>query len=141
VQRADGALNRGVGSPGKRARGTDAESKLNPDLDPGSVAGAAGREEDADARAPRVRDSRRQRARSWAGWATKRSWAAERVGLSRLGCAAEKRGGLRTGLEREKRKEGKGKKVFKFQNPLKQLNSNKDLNSNTQNNAPACMQQ
>jgi hypothetical protein len=44
------------------------------------------------------------------------------------------------------RKEEKGEwreegDLFKFQKPLKQMNSNKDLNSNTQNNAPACMQQ
>jgi hypothetical protein len=42
------------------------------------------------------------------------------------------------------RKKGGGRgykgKVFKFQKPLKQMNSIKDLNSNTQNNAPACMQ-
>jgi hypothetical protein len=40
-----------------------------------------------------------------------------------------------------KGKGGRREKVFKFQNPLKQMNSTKDLNSNTQNNAPACMQQ
>jgi hypothetical protein len=30
-------------------------------------------------------------------------------------------------------------KAFQFSKPLKQMNSNKSLNSNTQNNAPACM--
>jgi hypothetical protein len=36
------------------------------------------------------------------------------------------------GLEKEKERGGKRKKVFKFQNPLKQMNSNQDLNPNTQ---------
>jgi hypothetical protein len=38
-------------------------------------------------------------------------------------------------------RENKRKRFFKFSNSLKQMNSNKGLNSNTQNNAPACMQQ
>jgi hypothetical protein len=36
------------------------------------------------------------------------------------------------GWEGERREEGKRKKVFKFQNPLKKMNSNQDLNPNTQ---------
>jgi hypothetical protein len=36
------------------------------------------------------------------------------------------------GLERRKERGGKKEKVFKFQNPLKQMNSNQDLNPNTQ---------
>jgi hypothetical protein len=51
---------------------------------------------------------------SWAGWAAKRRWAAELAGLSRLGCAAVRRGGLQTGLERKRRKEGKGKRFLNF---------------------------
>jgi hypothetical protein len=43
------------------------------------------------------------------------------------------------------RKKGEGwrnkRKAFHFQKPIKQINSNKSLNSNTQNNAPTCMQQ
>jgi hypothetical protein len=47
------------------------------------------------------------------------------------------------GLKGKKRSEEEKEKGFfsNFQNPVKQLNSNKDLNSNTRNNAPACMQQ
>jgi hypothetical protein len=36
------------------------------------------------------------------------------------------------GLERRKERGEKKEKVFKFQNPLKQMNSNQDLNPNTQ---------
>jgi hypothetical protein len=41
------------------------------------------------------------------------------------------------------RREGEGlkEKLFKFQKPLKQMNSNNSLNSKTQNNTRACMQQ
>jgi hypothetical protein len=36
---------------------------------------------------------------------------------------------------------GNNRKAFQFQKPIKQMNSNKSLNSISQNSAPACMQQ
>jgi hypothetical protein len=38
------------------------------------------------------------------------------------------------------REEGKGKRFLNFKTHPSKMNSNKDLNSNTRNNAPACMQ-
>jgi hypothetical protein len=52
------------------------------------------------------------------------------------GCAAEKRenglGCQRSWAGKEEKRGGKRKRVFQFQNPLKQMNSNQDLNPNTQ---------
>jgi hypothetical protein len=41
--------------------------------------------------------------------------------------------------QKEKEEGGGKRKGFPFSKPFKQMNSNKRLNSNTQNNAPACM--
>jgi hypothetical protein len=70
-------------------------------------------------------------------------WRDEWAALGRqelLGCGAGD--GLRQELGQKEKEEGGGKrKGFPFSKPFKQMNSNKSLNSNTQNNAPACMQQ
>jgi hypothetical protein len=57
-----------------------------------------------------------------------------------VGCGAGD--GLRQVLGQKEKEAGGGKrKGFPFSKPFKQMNSNKSLNSNAQNNSPACMQQ
>jgi hypothetical protein len=62
VQGTSGALNRGVGVPWRAGPRHGRRVGAQLDHDSGSNAGAAGREENTDARAPRVRDSGKQRA-------------------------------------------------------------------------------
>jgi hypothetical protein len=63
---------------------------------------------------------------------------------ARVGCAraaGKETCCARLGLKKKGEGWREKRKPFKFQKPLKQMNSNKSLNSNTQNNVPACMQQ
>jgi hypothetical protein len=80
----------------------------------------------------------RSRARL-AGWA-------ERAEERETASAGEKQRGpswaaTRGGLERKEEGGEIKEKPFQISKPIKQMNSNKDLNSNNQNNTPACMQQ
>jgi hypothetical protein len=49
--------------------------------------------------------------------------------------------GGKLGQKEKRRVEEIKEKLFIFKKTFKQMNSNKSLNSSTQNNVPACMQQ
>jgi hypothetical protein len=86
VQGADGAINRGMGSPGERARGTDAESEFHPTSTP-ARSQAWRRARKTQTRGPRVSETAGGSARG-AGPAGPLSKTGSRNALGSVGCVA-----------------------------------------------------